>query len=173
MYQVFLGADEIVANEDLLLPGTYSIVPYTKQVVRLRMTTECPVPRALSHSTTTGRISSFEEAVRKRDEGCAIAGTVNRGKAVGRWIGYHAAHIFPAEQGSEFIAMEGCCWITDVEESGQELNSPQNGMIMNSYADTAFNQYVLGIDVDVRIMTLNSITKANIPTRMGTRWFLS
>lgn len=142
--------------------------------MKLKKTNDGLVPRAFSHSIS-GSTSAFKEAVRERDEGCAIFNAVNKLKRDGEWKAFEAAHIFPLERGSDFAAMGGDRWITDCdgESVAAKLNSPQNGMILHSSIDKHFDSFTVGIDVDVSLTTFNFVVWANVFARMGIRWFFS
>lgn len=127
------------------------------ELVTLTVTNECLLSRAFSHSIS-GRTGDFRDAVRNRDEGCAISNAVNPGKWRNRWGGLQAAHVFPLERGSEFQAMGGDRWITDGESLAQKLNSAQNGMILDSAIHSLFDSFSIAIDVDVSATTLNFAT---------------
>ena len=68
-----------------------------------------------SNHLTHGRGAVFRDGIRARDGGCVVTGSVNL-MAPDDWSPFEAAHIFPLEKESLWIAGEFQRWISDMED---------------------------------------------------------
>ena len=84
-----------------------------------------------------------------RDRRCVISGKKAVGAYRDNWTGFEAAHIFPIAYESHWIEDGYSRWITNRPESGGDMNSPQNGMLLNFGIYQLFDCYNLSINPDI------------------------
>jgi hypothetical protein len=153
----------IEMDDSILLPGNYYIDSPCKSLYNIFSLTnliidpieindETPLTRMISQQTGT-RVQAFTDAVRLRDRRCVITGRVAINADRDRWTGFEAAHIFP-------LAFEGLWkeynygrWIKSPsnreEIKGGEINSVQNGLLLDSAIHQLFDMYEFSINPDV------------------------
>lgn len=104
----------------------------------------------ISHSIT-GRDDDFRAGLRARDGGCVVSDTYNTDAENGVWAGFQACHIWPLENGGEWLAQGAYRWITDSDgiDHAAKMNSLQNGMVMRADLHNLFDQYFLAINPEV------------------------
>jgi len=107
------------------------------------------VHRLITHSIS-GREDAFREGIRARDGKCVISGIVNR-RAPKGWSGFQAAHIFPLESESYWIAQDYGRWIRDVTPGVAKINSRQNGFLLRADIHTDFDNYLVSVNPDVSV----------------------
>ena len=106
--------------------------------------------RLISHSIS-GREDAFREGIRARDGKCVISGIVNRRAPFNQWSGFQAAHIFPLESESYWIAQDYGRWIRDVTPGVAKINSCQNGFLLRADIHTDFDNYLVSVNPDVSV----------------------
>jgi hypothetical protein len=83
-----------------------------------------------------------------RDRRCVVSGDkadVERGN----WTGFEAAHIFPLAYEGDWVRNGYDRWITIPSAKGDNINSVQNGMLLNSAIHQQFDSYCFSINPDV------------------------
>ena len=105
--------------------------------------------RLITHSIS-GREDAFREGIRARDGKCVISGLVNR-RAPKEWTGFEAAHIFPLESESYWIAQDYGRWIRDVTPGVAKINSCQNGFLLQATVHLEFDNYLVSVNPDVSV----------------------
>jgi hypothetical protein len=76
-----------------------------------------------------------------------------------KYRGLEAAHVFPVSQLAQWNRNHYRRYITDISpavdigDSG--LYSPQNGLLLSKNAHDVFDDFLLGVDPDVRIFCLS------------------
>ena len=91
-------------------------------------------------SVTSGtRVAEFRDTCRQRDQGCVITGE-------------EAAHILPLVYESHWIQHNYGHWIGIHLNTGGSINSVQNGMLLEESVHTLFDNYVISINPDVRML---------------------
>ena len=106
--------------------------------------------RTISPNTGT-RISSFRDAVRSRDRRCVISGQRVVNADLDNWTGFEAAHVVPMAHQRHCINHGYDRCITIRRDSGETINSVQNGMLLGSAIHQLFDSYDLSINPDVRM----------------------
>ncbi|KAK9489552.1 hypothetical protein V1508DRAFT_406998 [Lipomyces doorenjongii] len=131
VYKINDGREHIQRTQDPLLPGEYET--YYKRT-----------SSAMSSLSASGRVRSLPAAVRDRDRGCVITG---------RWTGYDAAHVFPVALESMFHNYNSGELVVLDERDGS-VNSPQNGLLLQTNVHHRFDQYEISINAndDYRIV---------------------
>ena len=115
------------------------------------VTDEVPLLQIISEGPTTP-VESFFDAVSQRDRGCVLTGRPARFASIGRWMGFDAVHIFPSEYEGYWNDCHFNRWITvpPATESDGSINSPQNGILLDTSARVFFATYDVSINPDVR-----------------------
>ncbi|KAK9234713.1 hypothetical protein V1525DRAFT_35521 [Lipomyces kononenkoae] len=146
VYKINDGRVHIQRTQDPLLPGEYEVesdghmyvtdVPYYKRT-----------SSAMSSLSASGRIRSFPGAVRDRDRRCVITGVplTQRELLLQRWTGYDAAHVFPVALESIFHNYNFGELVVLDERDGS-VNSPQNGLLLQTNIHRRFDQYEISIN---------------------------
>lgn len=108
--------------------------------------------RRLDSRSAVRSQSTFRNALRARDAGCAISGTRNPDGCIeaGDWVSYEAAHVFPLACGSIWNRRGYGRFITDMPDSplSSRINSPQNGLLLKSNIHQWFDQYLISANPD-------------------------
>ncbi|KAF8419738.1 hypothetical protein EV426DRAFT_576832 [Tirmania nivea] len=137
----------ILCDGALLQPGSY-LVRATCPSIVLRVNDEPYINRIIPPSVTL-RDDNFRDRLRARDAGCAISGKRNRFAHLGIWAGFVAARVWPLP---DSVSPGARRLISDVEPSdrahGGRMNSPQNGMILDSSVHALFDKNLIGVDPD-------------------------
>ncbi|KAK9350810.1 hypothetical protein V1523DRAFT_57837 [Lipomyces doorenjongii] len=146
VYKINDGRVHIQRTQDPLLPGEYEVesdghmdvtdAPYYKRT-----------SSAMSSLSASGRVRSFPAAVRDRDRGCVITGVplTQRELLLQRWTGYDAAHVFPVALESMFHNYNFGELVVLDERDGS-VNSPQNGLLLQTNVHRRFDQYEISIN---------------------------
>ncbi|KAK9320296.1 hypothetical protein V1517DRAFT_348304 [Lipomyces orientalis] len=146
VYKVNDGRVRIQRTQDPLLPGEYEVesdghmdvtdAPYYKRT-----------SSAMSSLSPSGRVRSFPAAVRNRDRRCVITGVAmtQRELLLQRWTIYDAAHIFPVALESMFRNYNFGDLVVLDERDGS-VNSPQNGLLLQTHVHRLFDQYEISIN---------------------------
>jgi hypothetical protein len=104
--------------------------------------------RTISHATGT-HVQSFCDAIRSRDRRCVISGEQADAEN-DDWTGFEATHIFPLAYEGHWIQQGFDHWITIPSANGRNINSVQNGMLLESAIHQRFDSYSFSINPDVR-----------------------
>ncbi|KAK9482074.1 hypothetical protein V1527DRAFT_455393 [Lipomyces starkeyi] len=146
VYKINDGRVHIQRTQDPLLPGEYEVesdghmdvtdAPYYKRT-----------SSAMSSLSASGRVRSFPAAVRDRDRRCVITGVplTQRELLLQRWTGYDAAHVFPVALESMFHNYNFGELVVLDERDGS-VNSPQNGLLLQTNVHRRFDQYEMSIN---------------------------
>ena len=95
--------------------------------------------RLISHNIS-GRDDAFHHGVRQRDRKSVITGARNLAAQWGIWAGFEAAHVFPLEHESIWVAKNYSRWITDMDTVGiSKINSVQNGLLIEDNLHASFD----------------------------------
>ncbi|KAF7115653.1 hypothetical protein CNMCM5793_002893 [Aspergillus hiratsukae] len=115
----------------------------------IELTDEACVLRIISQSES-GREECFRKAVRARDQGCVLIGEKHYNSSSDDWTGWHAAHVFPLEKESLFMAVGFDRHVAGdrMEKAHLPINSCKNGILIFSHVHSAFDKYLLAINPD-------------------------
>jgi HNH endonuclease len=110
--------------------------------------------RTISY-TVTGRDETFRLVTRARDKKCVISGVANSAAKISRneWDIFEAAHVFPLASESLFIQGNYSRWITSKtswRDTG--INSIQNGLLLKADVHRLWDQFLISVNPDVRIL---------------------
>ncbi|KAI5864459.1 HNH endonuclease-domain-containing protein [Durotheca rogersii] len=134
--------DEILQNDEPLLPGDYTVM-----ADKVEVNNEIAYTRVAS-ITTGSQVQAFRDAVRARDNRCVISKVVNVDAEVDDWTSFEAAHIFPLAYESQWNMNNYGRWITIDPPQGGEINSVQNGLLLRSHLHQEWDQYRFSINPD-------------------------
>lgn len=123
---------------------------------RIEVNNEPWVHRIITHSIS-GRDLAFRDGIRARDGRCVISGVVNARAPFDIWSGFEAAYIFPLESESHWAERNYGRWIRDVTPGVAKINSPQNGFLLRRDIHTDFDNYLVSVNPDVSLLTLDLI----------------
>ncbi|KAK9385248.1 hypothetical protein V1515DRAFT_617505 [Lipomyces mesembrius] len=138
VFKINDGRMQIQRTQDPLLPGEYEVESDGYLAI-----TDAPYYQrtysATSSLSSSGRVKSFPAAVRERDRRCVITGVAMTQRELGqqRWTRYEAAHIFPNYNFRELVVLDEC---------DGSVNSPQNGLLLQSHVHAMFDQYEISIN---------------------------
>lgn len=115
------------------------------------------IHRLITHNVS-GRDSAFRNGIRARDGKCVISGLVNRAAFRDEWMSFEAAHIFPLESESYWVAHNYGRWITDMESTNgvSRIRSLPNGFLLRADVHQPFDQYVIAVNPDVSFPPVHS-----------------
>ena len=115
-------------------------------------------------SLATGtRVKAFSDAVRSRDNRCAISGRpVAYVNDTFFYSGFQAAHVFPLAYEQHWIDQNLSRWITHEPKKGGSINSAQNGLLLSNDIHQLFDDYSLSINPDVCISVLHQAMRLNV-----------
>ncbi|KAI9870191.1 MAG: hypothetical protein M1830_004548 [Pleopsidium flavum] len=139
-------SDTIVPEDDSpVQPGKYYLVT----AARIEVNNEKPLLRALSNATGT-RHQTFRDAVRSRDQQCVITGRQPVDPDNGDWRPLQAAHIYPLAYHQQWIEGNLGRWITKLPAKGEDINSVQNGLLLDAGMHLLFDGYTVSINPEDR-----------------------
>lgn len=95
----------------------------------------------------------FRDALRKRDNACAITGLEKQFESEKPYRVLSSAHIFPASRLSDWERGNYQRFIEDTSPASvigeSKLFSPQNGLLLRYDIHLEFDDFVIGVDPDV------------------------
>lgn len=130
----------IASTNDLLQHGRYILTPIVSGR-EIRASDQVFYPRTPSLSNTT-RDAAFRDQIRQRDGRCVITGDINYETVDGRWVDFQTAHIFPLALDQIFVSQGFAQLVT------HGLNSPQNGILVNSSIHAFWDDYSIAVNPD-------------------------
>lgn len=111
--------------------------------------------RRIFSRSVSGREVGFKNGVRARDGKCVFTGIVNTRAHLNKWRSWEAAHIFPLEKESFWIANNFSRWFTNTASGDHSapIHSIQNGFLLRSNIHQLFNDYSVSVNPDVNDFT--------------------
>jgi HNH endonuclease len=103
--------------------------------------------RTISLATGT-RLGSFCNTVRERDRRCVVSG-VEADAEYDNWTGFEAAHIFPLAYEEHWKNNGYDHWITIPPDNSGNIDSVQNGILLDSAIHQLFDSSSFSINPDV------------------------
>ncbi|PUU76588.1 hypothetical protein B9Z19DRAFT_1129576 [Tuber borchii] len=172
-------------DNEPLQEGTY----YTSMMGTVTISDELVVT-SMEAIDTGRRCRFFPDAVRQRDRGCAITGTVAELGHHGVWWSFEAAHIYPLAYQGHWDEKNYDRWVKILPANGSDtkLNSIQNGILLrrdihshfdaydvsinldDHYGITCFSPALLGLNIAGRHLDQTFLDKKNRPTDQILRW---
>ncbi|KAK3941364.1 HNH endonuclease-domain-containing protein [Diplogelasinospora grovesii] len=137
------NGETVLQDSQPLLPGRYFVVADST----IEINNEPVYTRAMSIQTGP-RVRVFTEQVRERDKGCVVTKKENLRAAVGLWIGFEAAHIFPLAYEQQWHEYGYGSCITLPPPQGGTINSVQNGLLLRGDMHALFDHYYFSINPD-------------------------
>ena len=114
---------------------------------------ETLVHRIITHSIS-GQEDTFRDGIRARDGKCVMSGMVNRRAPYNVWSSFEAAHIFPLASKSYWMEQNYGRWVKDSTPGVTKINSRQNGFLLRGDIHTEFDNYLVSVNPDVRVLII-------------------